>query len=312
MPFDRRFPAMGGRCRIWLADGSDELADRLVTRVDELEKRWSRFIPESDTCRMNDAAGEPVVVDGDTIDLVRHSVAAAAKTGGRFDPTMGREIVAAGYHLPFDQVVQLPASISPAISTLRTMASPRARGERPTVILVDRDASTVTVPAGAAFDPGGLGKGRAADLVAEYALFCGASGAFVDIGGDIRMAGEPPSGTWPLYVDDPAGGPPLAMLRLPSSGVATTSTLKRRWSTEFGPQHHVLDPTTGRPSTSDLMSFTVIATETWWAEAISTAGVVGGREAAQELLAESGSTGMWMNADGSVGHAPGIERYLAG
>jgi thiamine biosynthesis lipoprotein len=90
--------------------------------------------------------------------------------------------------------------------------------------------------------------------------------------------------------------------------VATSSIRKRRWSTEFGPQHHVLDPATGRPSTSDLMSFTVIATETWWAEALSTAGVVGGRDVALELLGESGSTGMWMTTAGEVGHAPGIER----
>ena len=69
-----------------------------------------------------------------------------------------------------------------------------------TDIDVDPDDRIVTLPAGARFDPGGIGKGLAADLVADELRSFGAAGVCVNVGGDLRVAGAAP-GAGDAWVD---------------------------------------------------------------------------------------------------------------
>src|SRR5207302_3615788 len=90
---------------------------------------------------------------------------------------------------------------------------------------------TVRLPQGAAIDPGGIGKGLAADIVAEEMLEAGAGGVCVNVGGDLRVAGCPPTPAgWTVGVDDPFGGPPLTTLALQDGAIATSSRLGRTWN----------------------------------------------------------------------------------
>src|SRR5690606_11351981 len=88
---------------------------------------------------------------------------------------------------------------------------------------VDEVSGLVTVPAGTTIDPGGIGKGLAADLCVAAALEAGAAGALVGIGGDVSAGGAPPAGHgWPVSVPHPL--PPareLLRLELPWGGIAT-------------------------------------------------------------------------------------------
>ena len=60
------------------------------------------------------------------------------------------------------------------------------------------------LPAGSGFDPGGIGKGLAADIVSAELLAAGARGACVNLGGDLRVTGEAPGGgTWTVAVEHP-------------------------------------------------------------------------------------------------------------
>ena len=113
----------------------------------------------------------------------------------------------------------------------------------------DDAACTVTLPAGVGFDPGGIGKGLAADIVTEELLAAGAAGALVSVGGDVRVRGESPSGpTWSLAIDDASrDGVELLRLGLGDGAIATSSRLQRRWTTRAGEAHHLIDPRTGRP-----------------------------------------------------------------
>ena len=72
----------------------------------------------------------------------------------------------------------------------------------------------MTLPAGIRFDPGGIGKGLAADIVTEELIAAGAAGALVSVGGDVRVRGESPGGTaWDLAIDD-ASRDGVELLRL--------------------------------------------------------------------------------------------------
>ena len=148
-------------------DREHELADRAVARINQLEARWSRFLPDSEVSRLNGAVGAPVVVSDDTATLIARMVDAWHLTEGLVDCTLLGDLVRAGYDRPFSQ---LPADRPAPAGVLR-----RIYGGDPGDI--ERHGNTVTLPLGLGIDPGGIGKGLAADLVTAELLAAGAAGA---------------------------------------------------------------------------------------------------------------------------------------
>ena len=235
----------------------------LLDRLRDIESLWSRFRPDSELRRLAALAGAPTVVSPETAQLVQRAVYAAERSGGRFDPTVLEALVAAGYDRPFDD---LPATSGSGHRG--NLVVPGVAG-----ITVDTTTGMVMMPAGVGFDPGGIGKGLAADLVALEAVEAGAEAAMVCIGGDLRVAGSAPSEGWEIAVDHGSGDP--VRLNLRSGAVATSSVRRRRWATPTGFAHHVIDPRTGRPSTGPAAAVSVVAPEAWWAEALATTVLVG-------------------------------------
>jgi thiamine biosynthesis lipoprotein len=260
---EARFRAMGTDVHVGLVGGSPELLHVAEERIRDLERRWSRFIDTSEVSALNRHPGRPVMVSVDTFTLVAHAVAAWHATGGRFDPTVGPALAAHGYDRDFTDVIRRTRLVAHAVSP-----APGPAG----IDLFDA-INAVTLPEGVTVDPGGIGKGLAADLTAQLLLASGADGALVNVGGDLRALGRAPSNDgWTVTVDDPIGtGRELLRLALPDGAVATSSRLLRRWQTTAGEAHHLIDPTTGRPARTDVVAVTVVAGEAWWAEALTKA-----------------------------------------
>ncbi|MDY7102641.1 MAG: FAD:protein FMN transferase [Actinomycetota bacterium] len=257
---DTRFTAMGTDVHVIVVDGPDELLDLAETTIAGLEERWSRFIDDSDVRALARHAGSPVIVSADTYDLVARATAAWRATDGRFDPTVGAAMVAHGYDRDFA-----------AVRATTHRAGATGPAPTPADIRFDPALRAVTLPSGVVFDPGGIGKGLAADLTATRLLEAGAGGALVNIGGDLRALGRPPTGDgWVVTVPDPVD-PATELLRLtmPEGALATSSTLRRRWRTTTGEAHHLIDPATGQPTDNGVHSVTVVAGEAWWAEALT-------------------------------------------
>jgi thiamine biosynthesis lipoprotein len=125
-------------------------------------------------------------------------------------------------------------------------------------------------------DPGGIGKGLAADIVAEAVHAAGALGALVDLGGDIRVAGRGPAdGEWIIEIDAPEAR--TVRLAVHDVGIATSSTLGRRWRAHGGMHHHLLDPRSGLPIDGAFTTATAVAPVAWLAEAATKAALVRGR-----------------------------------
>lgn len=269
--------------------------------IDALEGRWSRFRPDSEVSALNRRSGAPVVVSAATFGLVAHAIAAWRLTEGRFDPTVGAALVALGYDRDFTEVIRSPL---PSPPTGDPEPAPGSAG-----IELDPDRSTVTLPAGVSFDPGGIGKGLAADIVTDALLDAGALGALVNLGGDLRAAGDPPDADgWPVSLPDPLRpGHELARFSLPHGAVATSSRLRRHWSTSTGPAHHLIDPTTGRPAAGDTIAVSVVADRAWRAEALTTALFLNGPD---DLDRCSDAHALVVTADGCRHASPALEGTL--
>jgi thiamine biosynthesis lipoprotein len=172
-------------------------------------------------------------------------------------------------------------------------------------VVLDGDRRTVTLPRGVGFDPGGIGKGMAADLVTEQLLDEGAAGASVSLGGDGRTAGEPPAGGWRVGIGNPYhAGEVVVVVDLAGHGVATSSRLIRRWTGGGTARHHLLDPRTGEPIDNGLDAVTVIAPDAWGAEILTKAAFVSGPGDAGAMIARTGAAGLLFAGPDEV-HAVG-------
>jgi len=313
---------MGSTCHIevWVdPDGPDpdELLASAVQLVEDLEGAWSRFRVDSEVSRINRHAGVAVPVSAPTIDLVTLAVAAWEQTGGRFDPTVGDAVIAAGYDRTFSD---LGADGPPP--TRQPTRVPGCSG-----IVVDHASGTVTVPVGVRLDLGGIGKGRAADLTADLLAEAEALGALVDLGGDVRAIGVAPSADqWVITIEDPdAPGTALVGVGIAGAGnrgataslgggaVATSTTLRRRWQGPDGPAHHLIDPSTSRPSTSGVVMASVVAANATWAEVFAKAALLAGPRHGAELIATAGLTGVLVIDDPhgrEVQAAGDLDRFL--
>lgn len=303
MAADLRFTAMGSDAHV-IVVGDARLVASARARVDELEARWSRFVPSSEVSRINAASGEPVDVSEDTRTLVARAVDAWRLTGCLADCTLLSEVVAAGYDAPFTALPPHRAQTAGPAPLPRTLLGP---GD------IEITTTAVRLPAGLAFDPGGIGKGLAADLVADELIATGADGACVNLGGDVRVRGTGPEGAgWTIGVDHPAAAGPLALLGLTDGGVATSTVLRRRWRVGDEERHHLIDPRSGVPSTSDLALVTAVAGRAWEAEALAKAVLLRGGPHAFDILGGTGAEALAVGHDGRITASPGLRAFLGG
>lgn len=288
---------MASEAHVVLVDAPEHLGREARRQLERLEGIWSRFLPTSDITRLNTRSGRAVVVDPDTLTLVATMVQAWRQTAHRYDPTFLPALVACGYGTSIDDPTRVTALAEHA----------RSGGDLDAVD-IDVAASIVTLPAGMAIDPGGIGKGLAADLVVARLLAAGAAGALVAIGGDLAMAGRPSSTRgWQVAVERPEpDAPVLGTLAVSGGGVATSSTRSRRWRHGGEARHHVIDPVTAGVSGSDLAAVTVVAATGWLAEAHATAALLAGSDGVLDHLDRHGLAGVAVSTDGHVLASPGL------
>jgi thiamine biosynthesis lipoprotein len=263
--------------------------------LDRLEASWSRFLPHSDVTRLNHGHGRPVDVDASTITLIDAMIRSWHLTDHRFDPTTLRALTDAGYSA---------SVLDPRLVTVLPSGDLRfedAAGGQPTMDDIAVSGHAIRLPAGMTIDAGGIGKGLAADLAVAHALDSGADGAMANIGGDVAMGGRPPDGGWTIHVEYPLPDDGLVgTIAVSAGGVATSSTRSRRWWHEGAEQHHVIDPWTGAPSTTDLWSVTVVARSGWLAEAHATAALLAGSDHVIDYLDSNALSGVAVADDGRV------------
>ncbi len=291
------FRAMGSDAHVVIVGGPDDGAERARARIDQLEQRWSRFIEDSEVSILNRKAGEYVEVSQDTRLLVELAIEAWRISGGSFDPTVLGAVIRAGYDRSFETLGDAPKA---GLSSLLLGCTD--------IEITDRG---IRLPAGTGFDPGGIGKGLGADIVAEDAMASGAHGVCVNLGGDLRVRGRSPEGGgWTIDIEHPLVTEPIARVGVSEGAVATSTTLKRQWRVEGAPRHHLIDPATGMPSDSDLTLACVISARAWAAEVLAKAVLLRGSAHPFDLLGGTGAQALVVDREGRIDATDGFAAYL--
>lgn len=251
---EMHFTAMGCQMFAVVDRSSDEVA-HMLAQVPQWFARWeaclSRFRADSELSQLNRAWGEPFVASVLLLEVVDAALQAAHATEGIVTPTVLKALEAAGYGCSFEHLLR------------RDAPAQHQRGDRFVpdwrAIAIDRVNRTITLPPHARLDLGGVAKGWAADQAIRQLAAVGP--ALVDAGGDIAVSGPRADGSaWAVGVADPFDGTQQReLLLITHGGVATSGRDYRRWQQNGIWQHHVIDPRTGLPSASDVISATVVA-----------------------------------------------------
>jgi thiamine biosynthesis lipoprotein len=229
------------------------------------EARFSRFLPDSLVSRLN--RGE-TIDDAHLAQVCGVAFQAWEFTGGRFNPLVLRALSDSGYDRSFELI---------------DGGKPRAQDVPPPTERIHIAGTRVSLR-DAGLDLGGIVKGWTVDLAVEQ-LHERYPNVFLNAGGDIRCAGdEPGHAGWSAIVARPDGRGDAWAGDL-QGAMATSSTLRRRWTASGAAAHHLIDPSKGLPADSGIAQATVWADECWRAECWAKAIVIGGAEALEECLA---------------------------
>ena len=240
------FRAMGTEVELLLDARDPSLLVEGEAEFRRLEGIFSRFRPDSELSRLNEAGARHV--GPELFEVIELAVEAREDSCGRFDPTVHAAVVAAGY----DRSFELIDNDGPASAT----AAARMGG----AVALDHAAGQVAIERGYRLDLGGIAKGWAADRV--RAVLGEAGPALVNAGGDIAASGR----VWPIAVE--AAGEEIT-LGLDDGGVATSGRDRRTWVRDGEARHHLIDPVTGLPAESDVLTVTVAARSAHEAEVLA-------------------------------------------
>jgi len=279
-----------------------------------LDAQASRFRDDSEISALHLAGAGTYVISDGLAEAVRIALAAAVWTAGLADLTVGAAMIRIGYDRDF-------AAIELDTSASRCGNGGPVAGWR----AVRLDGNELTLPDAVVLDLGATAKGLGADRAAAAAYAAaGAGGVLVGLGGDVSVAGRPPSGGWPVLVADehrqvrsarnlsrPSGSaaamadPAVAQqIRLTRGGLATSSVTCRRWLRAGQVMHHIIDPRTGLPASGPWRTASVVAGSCAAANAASTAAIVAGEDALGWLVA-AGLPARLIGHDGRIARAGG-------
>ncbi len=276
-PQSKSFFAMDTYMTITAYDENSEKAlNQAEKKVSELEKLWSVTDENSEIYAINHSNGESLSVSPETAELLDFSINISEMTDGALDCTIYPVLTEWGfttsdYKIPTDERI---------IELLENTGYEK----------INMDGNNVIVPENMQIDLGAVGKGYTGDLIADILQENGIKSALLDLGGNIQTVGKKPDGTdWKLGLRSPFDEGNFATLEVSDCAVITSGGYERYFVGDDGETYwHILDPKTGKPAHSGLVSVTVVGEEGRLCDALSTSLFVMGLEKSENL---------WKNRD---------------
>jgi thiamine biosynthesis lipoprotein len=293
-------PLMGTEFKvtIWAAAGREPAAASVIMEVlDEvakLEGRISSWQSDSDTARVNAAAGQlPVQVSPELHELLRISMRWARRTGGAFDVTGGPL-----YELWGEARRQKTLPSQEAIHSIMQHVGYQK---------VELGDATVHLSApGMKLGFGSVGKGFAADRVAEKLYASNFVNFIIDAGGDLVVSGSRGDSPWSVGIRHPRTEELLATAELTDSAIATSGDYEQYFLADGRRFSHIIDPRNGWP-VETVASVVVIAAKGADADALATGLFVLGPDQGIALAEQISSVeALFVMDDGSLHHSEGL------
>lgn len=248
---------------------ADAALDEAVAEIERLDALWSIASSDGEIARLN--AEKQITASADTLALLTRAKEISAATDGLFSTTIAPLMEAWGF-TSGDYRVPDEAELSALL----------AHVDDEEIAISD---STVTIPADAKVDLGGIAKGFTSARVMEIFRENGVENGILSLGGNVQALGTKPDGSlWRVGLQDPADERALfATLELADKAVITSGAYERNFEQDGVVYHHIIDPRTGYPAESGLSSVTIVSDDGTLADGLSTTLFIMGKEAAVEF-----------------------------
>lgn len=238
-----------------------------------------------------------MTLSDETLNILTQAQSVSEKSGGAFDVTIAPISRLWDFD---DELNEVPDS------DLITSLLPYVNHS---LLRIDETEQTASLKnLGMAVDLGSVGKGAACDAAVRAYEEAGAKAAIIAVGGSVGVYGEKSSGKpWSVAVRDPNGDGSLGSVTLAEGFVSTSGSYEKYFEQDDVLYHHLLDPKTGYPAESGLVSVTVVAKSGVLSDALSTACFVLGREDGMKLLEEFDAEGIFINSDNNITVTDGLK-----
>lgn len=285
--------------------GTDDksLLDDSFDLCRKYESLLSMTVYSSDIARINSAGTNPVHISQETMDLLDAAIEYNKLSDGRLDIAIGNlsSIWTQSRndgHLPDSELIR--------------DALPHAGLDK---ITVDKDMMCVyKSDPETALDLGSLGKGYVADRLKEMLVSRGVTSAIISLGGNIVTIGKKPDGrAFHIGIKKPFSqdNEVAEEVSVWDKSVVTSGVYERYLSVDNRIYHHVLDPKTGYPADTDLMSATIICDSSLEADALSTICLIYGLDDAMQLINKtSGAEAVFITWDNQLHYTGGASFYI--
>jgi thiamine biosynthesis lipoprotein len=265
------------------------LFNELWIQIFEFENRFSRFLPSSELSDFNRQAGIRFYLSNEFKALLQAAKILSEETHGLYNPFILPTLQKIGYR---KSMVAEHSTDDVDDFSHRSIA---------TIEQLEIGYDWGRIPYNTAIDLGGCGKGYLADILAAYMEHTSAglvSGYWFSLGGDIVAAGRDADNLpWKIYVEAAFDSTQITAEQSNHVGymvasddqrvaVATSSTLFRGGNQLGKKWHHIIDPRTGEPSVSGVVSASICDTSALRADVLASCAIIEGNSAVQTYTAD--------------------------
>lgn len=247
---------------------NEELLSEAFSKINELEKKLSVTVNGSEIHTVN-TTGSCVLSD-DASDLLTAALELCASTGGALDISIYPVVSAWGFTTGEYRI--------PDKAELETLL------ENVDYSAIVLEEGVVSVPEGMQIDLGSVAKGFTGDVISTFLKENGVTSALLNLGGNVQAVGSKPDGTpWRVAVQHPIDEDYLGVLSISDEAAITSGGYERYFIGEDGNTYwHIIDPATGVPVDSGLISVTIVGESGLVCDGLSTALFVMGLEKAAQ------------------------------
>lgn len=276
--------------------GPAEARALIVEALDTVEEAMSTYREDSEVSRLSrQPVGDPLPLGEHTLAVLRAAREISEQSGGAFDVTVGPLVALWGFGADAESAESSEPSAAAVAAARARVGYEKLR--------VDAGSATRTVE-GLRVDLSAIAKGYAVDLAAEALEAAGVRSYLLEVGGELRVAGErAPGDPWRVGIEAPREDGTRAVHRvvMPSAGcVATSGNYRNFRDTPSGRVSHTIDPRVGRPIPRAVASVSVVHPRCVMADGWATALGVLGREEGLALAEREGLAVLMLVYEGSA------------
>lgn len=254
-----------------------EAIELVFDELKRLENILSFYRDSSEISLINQRAGyEYVHLSKEALYIIKKAKEYSEISGGVFDITAAPLIELWGI---FTEKQRVP--LSEEINKAKALIDYR------NISINDISSTVKLLKKSHKIDLGGIAKGFAADKAVEIYRDNGIKSAFINIGGNVLVLGNKPDGSsWNIGIQNPLEprGECIGAVAVTDKTVVTSGNYVRYFIKNNIRYHHILDPRTGYPAESGIMSVTIIAESSIDADALSTAAFILGLEEGMKFI----------------------------